>query len=142
MNDPLQRLRDVSGVGPVFSPEVVAMILELLPDALIVLAEDGRMVYVNHQCELLFGYPRSLLYGQTVEMLIPHDLREAHRGHREGFFADPKSRPMGYGMHLTGQRANGSAVDVEINLGPIVTTHGLYAVAIVRKRREHASPAP
>lgn len=140
--DPLQRLRDVSGVAQVFAPEVVASILEQLPDALIVVAEDGRMVYLNHQCELLFGYPKSMLLGQSVETLIPEALRSSHQRHREHFFTEPKSRPMGYGLSLQGRRANGTSVEIEINLSPIVTSHGMYALAIVRKRRTDAPATP
>jgi len=43
-------------------------------------------VLVNAQTERLFGYTREELIGQSVELLVPERFREAHAGHRAGFF--------------------------------------------------------
>ena len=46
-----------------------AAILEGLPDAVVAMAPDGRIVYVNGLAEELFGYAREELVGRSVEML-------------------------------------------------------------------------
>ena len=45
--------------------------LELAPDAIIVADGEGRILLVNHQTEVLFGYARSELLGVPVELLLP-----------------------------------------------------------------------
>src|SRR5262245_31744484 len=45
--------------------------VELAPDATVVMDRDGRITLVNRQTELLFGYARAELLGQSVEVLIP-----------------------------------------------------------------------
>lgn len=46
-------------------------ILEAAPDAIVIVDETGRIVLVNAQTEILFGYKRADLIGQFVEQLIP-----------------------------------------------------------------------
>jgi CHASE3 domain sensor protein len=53
-------------------------LLETAPDAMALVAEDGRMVLVNAQTEKLFGYARAELLGNTVDMLVPPRFRGKH----------------------------------------------------------------
>lgn len=104
----------------------------------------GRITLVNSQTEQLFGYSRSELLGQPLEMLVPERYREAHPFHRSGFFDYPSTRAMGAGRDLYGRRKDGSEVPVEIGLRPIETTEGLLVLASIiditeRKRREEQS---
>jgi PAS domain S-box-containing protein len=137
-HDPFARLRELSEPGAILDPELLANLIEALPDAIFVVDAKAVIRLVNAAAELLFGYHRGDLHGHAIHMLLPPDLREKHAAHVQRFFMDPRPRPMGFGLMLKGQHRNGQDIPLEINLNPIMTRQGLYAVAAVRRRRDDA----
>jgi PAS domain S-box-containing protein len=107
-------------------------LLEAAPDAIIEVDQEGRIVLMNRVAEKTFGYTRHELLGQSVDILLPDELRGSHAGHRAHFQADPVTRLMGMGMVLHGRRKDGSSVPVEISLSPMRSEEGFRATAIIR----------
>ena len=121
--------------------ELFRLAVESAPNSMILVDESGKIVLVNAQTEKLFGYPRSELLGQAIELLVPPRFRAAHPGQRGSFFADPRTRSMGAGRDLFGIRKDGTEVPVEIGLNPLRTEQGSFVLAAVvditeRKRAE------
>ena len=98
---------------------------------IVVISESGRIELANPCAEKLFGYNPSELIGKLVEVLIPENLREAHKDHREGYFLRPKTRPMGGGMELFARKKNGGVFPVEISLGHYELEGDKLAVAFI-----------
>ncbi len=96
--------------------------VESSPNAIIMVNESGTIVMVNAQTEASFGYSRTELIGQTIEILIPKRFRSAHRDFRQTYLATPVSRPMGVGRELYGLRKDGTEFPVEIGLS-IIDSH-------------------
>jgi PAS domain S-box-containing protein len=107
-------------------------LIESLPDALIMVDNQGVMTLANAQCENFFGYSRNELIGQPVDMLIPHEVRGSHTGRLQEYFTNPTTRPMGAGLELSGLRKDGTQFPVEISLGPIRTKNTLIGSAVIR----------
>lgn len=107
-------------------------LVESAPDAVVVVDQTGHIVLVNKQTEMLFGYAREALLGQTIEILLPEPLRERHLGHRNGYLGTPGIRPMGSGIDLTARRKDGSEIPVEISLSPLQTQNGMLVSASIR----------
>jgi PAS domain S-box-containing protein len=107
-------------------------LLEAAPDAMVCVAEDGRIALVNAQAERLFGWPKEELVGQPVEVLVPDAARAVHPGHRARYAADPRPRPMGEGLDLAGRRRDGSTFPAEISLSALDTAEGILVTAAVR----------
>jgi len=116
-------------------------LVECSPSALVLADEHGTIHLVNACTEALFGYERSELVGQSVEMLLPQRVRAGHPAQRARFFANPSGRPMGRGRDLHGLHRNGAEFPIEIGLNPIHCGPHLMAMASIidiseRKRIE------
>jgi PAS domain S-box-containing protein len=107
-------------------------LLESAPDAMVIVRQDGTIVLVNSQTEVMFGYTRGELLGNPVELLIPERARGRHAGHRSRYFPSPKPRPMGAGFELNGRRKDGSEFPVEISLSPLETADGMLVSSAIR----------
>ncbi len=107
-------------------------LLESAPDAVIVVDKHGTIQLINSQTEKMFGYGRTEIMGQNIEILVPRRFRKKHIKHRKNYYSEHPVRPMGVGLDLFGLRKNGSEFPVEISLSPLETEDGLLMSAAIR----------
>ena len=112
--------------------QMLAELVEGAPDAMLVVAPDGAVIFVNRQAEALFGYPRTELIGQRIELLVPEVLHRRHLIDRQRYAQTPSVRPMGAGRSLLARRRDGSEFPVEISLAPLPFADGAAFTAVVR----------
>jgi PAS domain S-box-containing protein len=116
-------------------------LLESASEGIVLIDAAGHITLVNKAAERMFGYDRAEMLGQGLEMLLPERARPTHVGHRTGYFAGPRVRPMGLGIDLAGRRKDGAEFPVEISLSYVQAPTGTVAMAFVtditaRKRAE------
>jgi PAS domain S-box-containing protein len=116
-------------------------LLESVSEGILLVDASGRIILGNAGAERMFGYPREELVGADLERLLPERVRHDHIGHRAGYFAEPRVRPMGIGLDLSAQRHDGSEFPVEISLSHVHSEDGGFAMAFItditeRKRVE------
>jgi PAS domain S-box-containing protein len=126
----LQRKRDTPApLEAIASPSFAREFLEAAPEALFVVDAESKIVLVNAEAENLFGFKRSELIGQDVELLVPEGLRARHREHRANYMRKPAMRPM---VCVAGRRKDGLEVPIDIGLTPVRTEAGMLVVCSVR----------
>lgn len=123
------------------STSLFQSLLESAPDAIVIVDADGQIMLVNSQTEQLFGYPRDELLHQSVDLLLPGDLRQRHVHHRADYAAAPHTRPMGVGRHLVAQHCDGHRFLIEVSLSPLATPDGLLVTAVIRDVTERKQAA-
>ena len=114
----------------------IEQLLEALPDAVVMVDAMGRIVYANGLLESLSGYGREELLGELIEFLVPERYRELHTGHRKGYVANPRARPMGVNLDIFLRRKDGTEFPADIALSPLHTTSGMVVVAALRDATE------
>jgi diguanylate cyclase (GGDEF)-like protein/PAS domain S-box-containing protein len=112
---------------PLVSP---AAILEGLPDAVVAIARDERIVFVNALAEELFGYRREELLGKPVQTLWPERLRVRYTDNMRLYFAT--EHPLRFSTEVWGLRRDGTEFAGEMSWGVVGSAAGPLLLAIGR----------
>ncbi|HEV7189397.1 MAG TPA: PAS domain S-box protein, partial [Blastococcus sp.] len=91
-------------------------LLEALPDAVVVVDADARIVYVNPAVRALLGHESGDLRGRPLTVLVPAERRDAYEAGFANLLTNGHGRPPGEPAHITVLHADGSEVAVEITL--------------------------
>jgi PAS domain S-box-containing protein len=123
--------------------EQFRLVVESAPNAILLVDDTGKIVMINKQTEVLFGYTRDELIGKKMEILVPDRLKSHHPKLRNNFYSEPKARPMGAGRDLYGKRKDGTEIPVEIGLNPLEKDNARFVLASIiditeRKKNEEA----
>ena len=94
-------------------------LLEATPEGIVIVNREGRIVIVNAQAERIFGYQKAELMGQSIDILVPENVRQLHSRHRAYYHLHPSRRSMGEKLELVAIRKDGSEFPTEISLSPL-----------------------
>ena len=114
------------------SEEKVKRLIESAPDAILLVNQEGNIRYANKEVETVFGYVPQELDDKWHDILVPELIRDAHSQHRNDFFQNPRTRPMGEGAELEGLRKDGTTFPIEIKLSPLEVDGETQVICIAR----------
>jgi len=121
-------------------------ILEQMADALIYSGTDGTIRRWNRAAESVFGFSASEALGQSLDLIIPERLREAHWRAFDAAIRSGATRLNGRPALTRGLHKSGKALYIEMSFALVVdearTVLGTVAVArdvTERTEREKAA---
>jgi diguanylate cyclase len=91
-------------------------LLDILPDAVIMVDADGRVVYANPAVQSLLGYAPAELLDEPLTRLVPHKLRERHAALAADFRRSGTPMMMGARAGVHAVHRSGHLVPVSISL--------------------------
>ncbi len=91
-------------------------ILGTVPDAMIVIDENGVIESFSRTAEALFGYPADEVIGRNVSMLMPSPDREMHDSYMRHYRETGEKRIIGAQRRVIGRRKDGSTFPHELNV--------------------------
>lgn len=112
------------------------LILNTVPDAMILIDEKGSMRAFSPTAERLFGWPVDEAIGQNVKVLMPDAHREAHNSYLQRYYRTGERRIIGRGRIVMGQRRDGSTFPMELAVGEMRTSEGRFFTGFVRDLTE------
>jgi PAS domain S-box-containing protein len=99
-------------------------LLESAPDAMVIVNRMGRIGLVNAQTEKMFGFDRTELAGQPIEILVPDWAHVKPGQSGQGDFSEVIAPHWGETVEMRGRRKDSSEFPLEARLGPIETVEG------------------
>lgn len=114
----------------------LTLLIELIPDGVLVVGRDGIVVGANAAMLALCGWSRDGLLGQPLAVLLPPDKRGVHGGHMQRFFDLPSNRPMGRVPRLTLWHRAQREVPVDVSLGLLRRDDTPLALAVLHDLTE------
>jgi PAS domain S-box-containing protein len=106
--------------------------IEAIPDAVVIVNDENRIVCANAGTGRLFGYPRSRLIGEPAEVLIPARFRRHQPEYSGDHFQMARAGGTGLRLDLYGLRKDGSEFPAEITLSPLKTQRGIVVSSTFR----------
>ncbi|MGE3303109.1 MAG: PAS domain S-box protein [Hyphomonadaceae bacterium] len=107
-------------------------VLNTLPDALIVIDEQGAIAYFSPAAEGTFGWSAAEALGKNIRELMPSPYREAHDGYLQRYKETGERRIIGTGRVVVGERKDGSTFPMELSVGQMDAPEGRFFTGLVR----------
>jgi len=107
-------------------------LLGSMPDALVIVSAEGRIVSSNPQTGKLFGYSERELQGESMALLVPERARQSQRQYYAGFFLQRGGHVPAATLELCGLRKDGREFPIEITTKPLVAEKGLLVTSAIR----------
>ncbi|RWX70715.1 PAS domain S-box protein [Mesorhizobium sp. M4B.F.Ca.ET.089.01.1.1] len=111
-------------------------ILATVPDAMVVIDEQGRIQSFSTAAETLFGYASSEVIGQNVSLLMPAPYRDEHDAYLHRYLTTGERRIIGLGRTVTGMRKDGSTFPMELSVGEMHPGTGRFFTGFCRDLTE------
>ena len=111
-------------------------ILDTVPEAMIVIDEQGVMQSFSSAAERLFGRSAAEAIGQNVRTLMPSPYREGHDGYLQRYRNTGERRIIGIGRVVVGQRKDGSTFPMELAVGEMKSGDQRYFTGFIRDLTE------
>ncbi len=116
--------------------EHLRSVLEIVPDAMIVIDDGGIIRSFSAAATRLFGFAASETIGRNVSMLMPEPDRSRHDSYIARYRDTGEARVIGVGRVVTGQRQDGSTFPMHLSLVETSSGEGRHFTGFVRDLTE------
>ncbi|MGZ8349672.1 MAG: PAS domain S-box protein, partial [Allosphingosinicella sp.] len=92
-------------------------ILETIPDAMIVIDEQGLILSFSAAAEKMFGFSEAELLGENISTLMPSPDRERHDWYLERYLATGERKIIGIGRVTSARHRDGATFPIDLHIG-------------------------
>ncbi|UIJ46314.1 PAS domain S-box protein [Sphingomonas cannabina] len=111
-------------------------ILDTVPDAIVVIDEQGLIRDFSPAAERMFGWQANEVLDRNVSMLMPDPYRSAHDGYLERYYRTGEKRIIGKGRVVVGERRDRSTFPIELAVGEMRADGQRYFTGFIRDLTE------
>jgi two-component system, LuxR family, sensor kinase FixL len=133
-------LHDPADAGPEGRPAEseahLRSILATVPDAMVVIDEQGLILSFSAAAERMFGFTEAELLGENVSVLMPSPDRERHDSYLSGYLRTGERKIIGIGRVTTARRRDGYTFPIELAVGEAWIGHRRIFTGFIRDLTE------
>ncbi|MEP2494065.1 MAG: PAS domain S-box protein [Parasphingorhabdus sp.] len=96
---------------------ILSSILTTIPDAMVVIDEQGLISSFCATAEKMFDYDKADIIGKNVKILMPEPYRAAHDGYIERYVRTGDKRIIGIGRTVVGCKKDGTTFPLQLEVG-------------------------
>ncbi len=111
-------------------------ILDTVPDAIVVIDEQGLIRDFSPAAERMFGWMAEEVTGRNISKLMPDPYRTAHDGYLQRYYRTGERRIIGKGRVVVGERKDGSTFPLELAVGEMQAEGQRYFTGFIRDLTE------
>ncbi len=111
-------------------------LLATVPDAVVIIDEDGVMRSFSGAAERLFGYTAGEAIGENVRMLMPSPDREAHDRYIRRYLQTGEPHIIGVGRVAVGERKDGSTFPIALSVAEMASNGRRFFTGYIRDLTE------
>src|SRR5690349_5133137 len=102
------------------NPDVIARLAIEAPDGVLYADGDGKISFWNAGCERIFGFTAQEALGQSLDIIIPPNLRGRHwAGYAETMRTGRSRYGAGDLLSVPATRKDGTRISVEFSIIPV-----------------------
>lgn len=94
-------------------------LIDTVPDAMIVIDTEARIVSFSRGAEQMFGYAEEDILGENISLLMPSPDRERHDDYIRRYLDTGERRIIGIGRVTTARHRDGSTFPIDLAVGEL-----------------------
>lgn len=114
----------------------VRSILDTVPDATVVINEQGLITSFSAAAIRQFGYTEEEALGKNVSILMPEPYRSEHDNYIQRYLTTREKRIIGIDRVVVGRRKDGSTFPMKLAVGEMESAEGRYFTGFIRDLTE------
>jgi two-component system sensor kinase FixL len=116
-------------------------ILDTVPDATIVIDEQGLITSFSAAAVRQFGYREAEVLGRNVNILMPEPYRSEHDRYIQRYLETGEKRIIGIDRVVVGRRSDGSTFPLKLSVGEMRSANGRYFTGFIQDLTEREESA-
>lgn len=114
--------------------QLATTLVEQSPDAMIFAGMDGMIVVWNDAAERVFGHKQEAAIGQSLDIIIPEQFRNAHWTGYDRALAAGETKYRGQALTTRAMRADGETIYVDLGFEIVKDASGAVIGAMATAR--------
>ena len=107
-------------------------LLDMAPDAMMLISEKGVIEYSNQAACEMFGFETGELHGLDHDVIVPSRYKKKHAVHVDDYIQNPSRRPMGGHLRTAALRKDSTEFLIRASLTAVNTASGTIVMCLIR----------